>query len=736
MPESNEKICPACWARNSDDMDVCRACGASLAGGVAGTHMEGPQPAAETQPASPLSPPSGTARADQPPKADNADTETQLLAERYRLVYEIARGGMGIVYLAEDTYLDNLRVAIKLLAASLSPDLQAEKRLKREARTAMQLSHAGIMRLYSFDQHQGQSFLVMEYINGPTLEGLTEQRGRLTPAEVALFMGPTCEALDYAHSQGVVHRDIKPANIMLSLPPDSPFASQKGRRRKKFSTGSSSQTVTLGGSGATATPPEPAPPRAQENDKAKPLSEFTIEDGRSAGVKICDFGIAQQLRQTMTRLTGTSLIGSPVYMSPEQLEGAKVDHHTDIYSLGVSVYEMLTGELPFDGPMHSLTYQIMEKDPPPVKGVDKMLSDVVLKSMAKTPRDRWQTCMEFARALEDAVAGKITQISVPETTYGRRARAMKEGTHLSSDVSTRRTAPERTRLTDRRVADIRVAKLSFEEKLYDKTLEEMKQFRLLHGESDELLTFAAQCVDTLVQRRAFAQAHDFCQFVLLIDEENPNVYLTLGRIQRVLGRTTDAERNLRLAMMYGADENVIEKELRGTLSELREIGEEMGGAVKVLHITPARIGGYVGGELFAVGLSFIIAILLSSPFHGQGRYIASYIVSGVVLAVLAGAANLLLTTVFAGPFDQLSKRSGLVKTYLAGHGYAVGLLGIAALGVLAWLLSSTLFAGRMDDSPAAFALIFGTAMWLGSVLYSWFVVYNALSRKRFSGTQN
>jgi len=716
-------------------MDVCRACGASLAGVVASTNTEDPQPAAKTQPPSS---PSGTARADQPPKADNADTEIQMLAERYRLVYEIARGGMGIVYLAEDTYQDNLLVAIKLLAVSLSPDLQAEKRLKREARTAMQLSHSNIMRLYSFDQNQGQSFLVMEYINGPTLEGLTEKRGRLTPAEVALFMGPTCEALDYAHNQGVVHRDIKPANIMLTLPPDSPFASKKGRRRKKSSTGSSSQTVTLGGSGATATPPEPAPPNAQENDKAKPLSEFTIEDGRSAGVKLCDFGIAQQLRQTMTRLTGTSLIGSPVYMSPEQLEGTKVDHHTDIYSLGVSVYEMLTGELPFNGPMHSLTYQIMEKDPPPVKGVDKMLSDVVLKSMAKTPRDRWQTCVEFARALEDAVAGKITQISVPETTYGRRTKAMKDGTHLSTDVSTstRRTVPDRTKMTDRHVADIRLAKLSFDEKLYDKTLEEMKQFRLLHGESDELLTFAAQCVDTLVQRRAFAQAHDFCQFVLLIDEENPNVYLTLGRVQRVLGRTTDAERNLRLAMMYGADENVVEKELRGTLSELRDIGGEIGGAVKVLHITPARIGGYVGGELFAVGLSFIISILLSSPFHGQGRYIASYIVSGVVLAVLAGAANLLLTTVCAGPFDQLSKRSGLVKAYLAGHGYAVGLLGIAALGVLAWLLSSTLFAGRMDDSSVAFALIFGITMWLGSVFYSWFVVYNALSQKRFSGTQN
>jgi len=728
LSEANQKICPACWAKNRANADVCRACGAPLPAGAVGKQTDERPPApGETQPVPPPAATPGAARVVYPPETDQAQMETEMLADRYRLVYEIARGGMGIVYLAEDTYLDNLRVAIKLLIASISPDLNAEKRLKREALTAMRLSHQNIMRLYSFDHFAGQSYLVMEYINGPTLEGLTMERGKLTPAEVTLFMRPTCEALYYAHEQGVVHRDIKPANIMLALPADSPFVSGTGPGKRISTAGSSKPTATLGGSGAHTGSTQAVPPAPDVPGAKRPLSEFDIEQARTATVKICDFGIAQQLRQTMTRLTGTSLIGSPVYMSPEQLEGTQLDHRTDIYSLGVSVYEMLTGELPFEGSMHSLTYQIMEKGPPPVRGVEESLSEVVLKCMAKDPRDRWQNCLEFADALEAALEGKAAPVSAPESVYGPRTKSMKRGTHLSSEVSPRKTLGWKAKMTERRVADLRVAEMSFEEKLYDKALEEMRQYRRLHGDSEELLTFAAQCVDTLVNRRAFAQAHDFCQFVLLIDSENPNVYLTLGRIQRVLGRATDAERNLRMAMMYGAEEDVVEKELRGTLSELRDLGSGLGPG-RVLRMTPARIGAYAAAVLLAVGISFVMALLAS--LHGR-NHVLSYVVIGVITAVPAGAASLLLTTVFCGPLDQLRHRGGLVKTYLARHGYAGGLLGITALGILAWLLASALFRERMSNPPAVFSLIFGLVVWVGSVLYSWFVVYGALREKRF-----
>lgn len=715
MAEASEKVCPACWARNSANTDVCRACGARLTG-------EAGASAPRAEEAEPASPP-GAARIAQPPKTGPASIEPQMLAGRYRLVFEIARGGMGIVYFAEDTFLDDLKVAIKLLPATISPDLNAEKRLKREALTAMSLSHDNIMRLYSFDQYQGQSFLVMEYINGPTLEGLTLQRSRLTPAETALFMRPVCEALDYAHGKGVVHRDIKPANIMLSLPDDSPFSS-KLKRKRRAAVDPSSPTVAFSDLGGGEAVKADSPP-AGEHATGKPLSEFGIDDAQNAKVKICDFGIAQQLRQTMTRLTGTSLIGSPIYMSPEQLEGAKVDHRTDIYALGVSVYEMLTGNPPFDGPMHSLTYQIMEKGPPPVKGVDRGLSDVVLKCMAKDPRDRWQTCAEFAAALEAALEGRGTQVTVPESAYGRRAKTMRQDTGLSSTVSTRRTPADKTRATDRRMADLRMANLSFEEKLYDKALEEMKQFRLLHGDSDDLLNFAAQCVDALVQRRAFAQAHDYCQFVVLIDSENPNVYLTLGRIERVLGRSSDAERNLRLAMMYGAEDGTVEKELRGTLSDIR--GEA--GGFRIFQLTPARIGAFVASELAAIGFSITLALLLTG---GRGEHSGLYLISGVMLAVIAGAASILLATAFSGPLTELGRRAAGVKAYLARHGYAVGLLAVAIMGALSWLLSRALFPDQTEQ-PEAFVLVFGTVVWLGSILYSWFVVHSALTEKRSRG---
>jgi serine/threonine protein kinase/ribosomal protein L40E len=714
--DKKEKICPVCWAFNRADASVCRACGAGISdvaagerGGDTGASSSGGT-TSHSRFESAEFPDSGGIQMTGPAAGS-------LLAERYRIVHEIARGGMGIVYLAEDTYLDNLRVAIKILPRQIPPDATAEKRLKREALTAMALSHDNIMRLYSFDQHEGQSFLVMEYINGPPLDDLVAQKGRLTPAEAALFMRPTCEALQYAHEKGVVHRDIKPANIMLALPEDSRFRSGKKAAAPRVSPNAATRIIDA---------KAPAPPRQEEPAAEKPdLSQFTYEDAMTAKVKLCDFGIAQQVRQTMTRLTGTSLIGSPVYMAPEQLQGGKVDHRTDIYALGTTVYELLSGVVPFDGPIHSLTYQIVEKDPPPVPGVDESLNNVVMKCLAKDPRNRWQSCREFAQALEDALEGKAVEGYVPDRDFDRRASQMKDGSRLSSSV-TRGDRADKTKKTDRRVADLRVAKLSFETKLFGKALEEMKQYRLLHGDSDELLTFGAECVDKLVSQREFSHAHEFCQFVALIDQENPNVYLTLGRVQRVLGRTTDAERSLRLAMIYGADEQAVEKELRGTLAELKS-GALTGMAGRPVQMTAARIAGYVAGLVLAVGLTLVLAYFAGRSFSTHNQ-ILSCVAGGAVLLVISGSAGIILTSVFAGRFDEVSDRLTKTRQYLARHGYAGGWLGIGVIGAAASFVATRIY-GEPTYWPV-FLAVFAITAWAGSTLYSWHVVYSALSARQ------
>ena len=719
MADEKEIICPACWAQNPAGAQECRACGAAIPDTLPGS------PQSETSAVSPLSNASHKESAPESATFTGADNALMpglapgsTLAERYRIVHEIGRGGMGIVYLAEDTYLDNLRMAIKILPRQIPPDLNAEKRLKREALTAMGLSHDNIMRLFSFDQYRGQSFLVMEYVNGPTLDDLLLGRGKLTPAEVALFMRPVCEALQYAHEKGVVHRDIKPANIMLALPEDSPFRTGKS---KSADVSPRAATVTI-----TIDPNAPAPSATPtpQNVSKPDFSRFGYEDALKVKVKLCDFGIAQQLRQTMTRLTGTAIIGSPVYMAPEQLQGGKTDHRTDIYALGTTVYELLSGTVPFDGPLHSITYQIVEKDPPPVPGVDEALSDAVRKCLAKDPRNRWQNATELAQALEDALEGKSAGAYSPESA--RRSSQLKSGTRPSQTAPAHGTRPERIKVTERKVADLRVAKLSFEERFFDKTLEEMKQYRLLHGDSEELLKFAAECVDYLVSRREFPHAHEFCQFVALIDQENPNVYLTLGRIQRVLGRTSDAERNLRLAMIYGADEKAVEKELRGTLSELRESGLT-GTRERPIQMTAPRIAGYIAGLVCAISLTLVFAYF-AGAFLSQYGQMLSCLAGGAVLLVVSGSAGIFLTAVFAGKLADTRNRLAKTRQYLARHGYAGGWLGIAILSTGASFLAKWLWGA--PTYWQVFLMVFAFTTWAGSAFYSWYVVYSALSERQ------
>lgn len=244
----------------------------------------------------------------------------------YRIECLLARGGMGAVYRGVHVKLDRT-VAIKVLPAELAADELFVARFEREARTLAKLHHQRIVAIYDFGRTQeGHLYFVMEFVDGTDLAQIIRTL-RLTPAQALDLTVQVCEALHYAHRQGVVHRDIKPGNILIT------------------------------------------------------------RDGQT---KLADFGLARPQRQEQSALTRSDIvIGTPVYMAPEQCEG-QADHRADIYALGVVLYEMLTGVRP-EGVF----------DPPSVKaGVDERLDQVVFRAMQEEPERRYQDISELHTDVE------------------------------------------------------------------------------------------------------------------------------------------------------------------------------------------------------------------------------------------------------------------------------------------------------------------------------------------------
>ena len=228
----------------------------------------------------------------------------------YEIVRELGRGGMGVVYKAQDTKLDR-PVALKFLAPHLVEDEEARKRFVREAKAAAALDHPNICTVYEIDEADGQSFIAMAYLEGESLQAKIESGPFKIDAaiETAIQMA---RGLAAAHQKDIVHRDIKPANVM----------------------------ITTGGAGIE--------PQA----------------------KLMDFGLAQ-LTKGKTRLTkeGTTL-GTVAYMSPEQAQGIDLDRRSDIWSLGVVLYEMVSGRLPFEGDYdQAILYGVLNDDPEPLTGL-------------------------------------------------------------------------------------------------------------------------------------------------------------------------------------------------------------------------------------------------------------------------------------------------------------------------------------------------------------------------------
>jgi len=273
---------------------------------------------------------------------------------RYAIQSELGRGAMGIVYKATDSALERV-VAVKTVNMALERDGadRYEERFYQEARAAAGLNHPNIVTVHDVGKSGEVVFLAMEYIEGVELRSLIGEGRPLRLPQALSIAAQITEGLAYAHSRGVVHRDIKPANIMV------------------------------------------------------------VANGP---VKITDFGIAR--RRVSSELTQTGmLMGSPKYMSPEQVIGKRADHRSDIFSLGVIVYEMLTGAAPFNGEnVTALMYQTVNFVPPAPSQINRevppLLDAIVAKMIAKALEERYQDAAEAARDLRECerqVAGTATQ---------------------------------------------------------------------------------------------------------------------------------------------------------------------------------------------------------------------------------------------------------------------------------------------------------------------------------------
>ncbi len=274
-------------------------------------------------------------------EAAGAGLASGAVSGRYIIGDTLGRGGMGIVYKAEDTVLDRV-VAFKVLPESLKENPQALKNFLREAKSAAQLNHPNIVTVYDAGEQDGVYYIAMEYVDGNTLKDIIKHRGKIAPRGIVHVVSQMCEALAYAHEKKIVHRDIKTANAMWT------------RDRK---------------------------------------------------AKIMDFGLAKVVEEVRNHTTVVS--GTPFYMSPEQTLGKNVDHRSDLYSLGVSMFEMATGTLPFtEG---NLPYHHVHTPAPDprelVADLPEGIARIILRCLLKDPDERYASAKGILAELRALSAG-------------------------------------------------------------------------------------------------------------------------------------------------------------------------------------------------------------------------------------------------------------------------------------------------------------------------------------------
>ena len=311
--------CPKCKAENPDESKFCNECGLQI-------------DSIDQMPA----PPTQTLEV---PKEELTTDST--FAGRYQIIEELGRGGMGRVYKATDTKI-NEKVALKLIKPEIASEKRILERFGNELRIARKIVHKNVGRMYDINEEKGTHYITMEYVSGQDLKGFIRQSGQMAIGTSVSVAKQICEGLSEAHRTGVIHRDLKPSNIMID---------QEGN------------------------------------------------------VRIMDFGIARSLKEK--GITGAGvMIGTPEYMSPEQAEAKAVDKRSDIYSLGVILYEMVTGRVPFDGDT-ALSIAMRHKgetpkDPKEYNAqIPDDLSHLILKCLEKDKDSRFQSAGEIQSDLEN-----------------------------------------------------------------------------------------------------------------------------------------------------------------------------------------------------------------------------------------------------------------------------------------------------------------------------------------------